>query len=237
MKTRAAERSPTFYARLAGILYLIPGPLAPFGIFYIHSLVVAGNAAATVSNIQASESLARLSIVSALLVQILFIFVVLALYQVLKPVSKNMAVLMVIFSLVGTPIAMLNELNHLAVLLLVSGAPYLTLFTTDQLHGLVLRFLDLHTLGLDIADVFWGLWLFPMGYLVFKSGFLPRIIGVLLMFGCAGYLLQSLAALLLPNLTVNFVLFTGWVELLLPAWLLFKGVNVERWQKRALVPA
>ena len=123
---------------------------------------------------------------SALLVQIVNIFVVLALYQLLKPVNKNMAVLMVIFLLLGVPIAMLNELNQFAVLLLSSGADYLRGFTADQLHGLGLFFLQLHDFGTNIAGIFWGLWLFPMGYLVFKSGFLPRVLGILLMIGCGG---------------------------------------------------
>jgi hypothetical protein len=233
MTTHTAETSPLIYARVAGLLYLLP--LAPFSLLYVPSrLVVPGDAAATASNIMASESLFRLGIVSNLLSQICMIFVSLLLYQLLKPVNKTMAVLMVIFNLLGVPIVMLNELNRLAVLLLLHGADALTVFTPAQLHARVPLFLDLHTLGLNIAGMFWGLWLFPMGYLVFKSGFLPRIIGVLLMIGCFGYLIQSLAAFLLPNLDVNIILFTSWGELLLALWLLIKGVNVERWEKRAL---
>jgi hypothetical protein len=185
----------------------------------------------------ASESLFRLGIVSALLVQIINIFVVLALYKLLKLVNKNMALLMVIFILLGVPIAMLNELNQFAVLLLLHGADYLTVFTADQLRSLVFLFLDLHKLGISIAGIFWGLWLFPMGYLVFKSGFLPRILGVLLIIGCFGYLIESFAAFLLPTYEVNIALFTFWGEVLLPLWLLIKGVNVEQWEKRALESA
>ncbi len=159
------------------------------------------------------------------------IFLVLALYQLLKVVNKNMASLMVIFSLVAVPIAMLNELNNLAVLLLLSGAEYLKVFTTEQLQALVYLFLRLHSQGLNIAQIFWGLWLFPMGYLVFKSGFLPRILGVLLMIACFGYVIQSFAAFLGYNVSIIF--FTGWGELLLLLWLLIKGVNVEQWKKRA----
>ena len=227
MTTHTADMSPRIYARVAGLLYLIP--LAPFGIFYVPSLVVPRNAVVTASNILASESMVRLSIATALLSQVIFIVVALALYKVLKPVNKNMAVLMVVFSLVGTPITMFNELNQLAVLLVLHSAA----FTPDQGHALMSLFLDLHALGLEIAGIFWGLWLFPMGYLVVKSGFLPRIIGVLLMIGCFGYLIDSSAALLLPNVTVNVGLYTGWVELLLPLWLLIRGVNVEQWKKRA----
>jgi hypothetical protein len=232
MTTRTTERSLLIYTRVAAILYLVP--FAPFSLLYVPSrLVVSGDAAATASHIMASESLFRLAIVSNLLNAVCFIFVALLLYQVLKPVNKNMALLMVILNLLGVPILMLNELNRLAVLLLLGDA-HLTVFTPDQVHALVPFFLNLHALGINIAVIFWGLWLFPMGYLVFKSGFLPRIIGVLLMIGCFGYLLQSFVAFLLPNLGVNLAQFTAWVEVLLPLWLLIKGINVEQWQKRTL---
>jgi hypothetical protein len=197
---------------------------------------VPGDAAATASNITASESLFRLGIASNLLSQMCMIFVSLLLFQLLKPVNKNMALLMVIFNLLGVPLVMLNELNRLAVLLLLGDA-HLTIFTPDQVHALVPLFLNLHTLGLNIADIFWGLWLFPMGYLVFKSGFIPRILGILLMIGCFGYLIQSFAAILLPNLDVGIILVTALGEFLFALWLLIRGVNVERWEKRVLEPA
>src|SRR5215472_13532799 len=218
-------------ARLAGVLYLIGSVTGVFGILYGHSLVVPGDAAATTRNILANASLFRLSIVSALLDQIIFILVTLALYQVLKVVNQHLAALMVIFLLLGVPIAMLNELNNVAVLFLVSGADALNVFTADERHALVLLFLDLHAMGLNIV-FFGGLWFYPMGYLVFKSGFLPRILGVLLIINGLGYLLDSFAALLLPNLNVNLVLFTGWVEVVFALWLVIRGVNVEGWQKR-----
>jgi len=238
MTTRTPERSPQIYARVAGFLYLLLLPLGIFGILYVPSrVIVPGDAAATASNIMASESLFRLSIVSALMVQLVNILVVLTLYKLLKPVNRNIALLMVIFLLAAVPIAMLNELNQFAALLLLSGADYLTVFTADQLQALVPLFLDLHELGTLIAGIFWGLWLFPMGYLVFKSGFLPRILGVLLMIGCFGYLIESFGTFLLPNFEVEIGLFTFWGEVLLPLWLLIKGVNVEQWEKRALESA
>jgi hypothetical protein len=238
MTDRIEERSPRKTARIAGLWYLLAGLPAPFSLVYIPSkLLVSGDAAATARNILASEMLFRLGIVGNLLSQIGFIFVSLALYQLLKPVNKNMAALMVILNLLGIPITMLNELNQLAVLQLVSGAHYLTVFTADQLYALVLLFLNMREDGLNIAQIFWGLWLFPMGYLVFKSGFLPRIIGVLLMIACVGYVMQSLAAFLFPNLEVSFALVTGWGELFFTLWLLIRGVNVEQWKKRALASA
>ena len=225
-------------ARVAGLLYLLLVPLGLFSILFgSAALIVPGDAAATAVNILASESVFRLGIVSALLVQVVNIFVVLALYKLLQPVNKTMAALMVIFILIGAPIAMLNELNRFAVLLLLHGTDALAIFTTDQIQALVPFFLDLHELGISIAGVFWGLWLFPMGYLVFKSGFLPRIIGILLMIGCFGYLIDSFAVFLFPNANVQIAPFTFWGEILLPLWLLVKGVNVAQWEKQALEPA
>ena len=235
MTTHIAETSPLIRARVTGLLYLILFPLDLFGFAYVPSrLVVPGDAAATASNIMANELLFRLGIVSILLGQILGLLVVLALYQLLKPVNKNVAVLMVLFGLVAVPIGMVNELNQFAILLLLHGPDNLTVFTADQLHALVSLFLNLHTIGIRIDEIFWGLWLFPMGYLVFKSGFLPRILGVVLMITCVGYLIQDFAAFLFPNLGVNIILITGWGELVFPLWLLIKGVNVEQWEKRAL---
>jgi hypothetical protein len=115
------------------------------------------------------------------------------------------------------------------------GADYLNVFTTEQLQALAYFFVRLHSQGLNIAQIFWGLWLFPMGYLVFKSGFLPRILGVLLMIGCFGYVIQSFAAFLSYNL--NIIFYTSWGELLFLLWLLIKGVDVEQWKKRALESA
>ncbi len=234
MITRTAQTSPLVRARVAGFLYVIANSPAPFALLYLPSrLIVRGDAAATANNIMASESLFRLAIAGSLFNSIAMIFVVLALYQLLKVVSKNMASLMVIFVLAAVPIGMLTELNQLAVLSLLSGADYLNVFTADQLHALVMLFLNLHRDGVLTAQIFWGLWLFPLGYLVFKSGFLPRILGVLLMIACFGYVIQSFAVFLLPNLNVNIIFFTSWGELFFVLWLLIKGVNVEQWKKRA----
>ncbi len=231
MTPRTTEPSPQLRARLAGGLYLMLGVFAGFALQYVPSrLIVSGNAAASVSNILASETLFRLGIVSNLISVIVNIFLVLALYQLLKPVNSNMAVLMVILLLVSTPLSMLNELNNIAILLLVHSPAG---FTAEQVHVLVSLFLNLHAYGYTIAEIFFGLWLFPMGYLVFTSGFLPRILGVLLIIGCFGYLAQSVVDLLVPNSGVIIYLYTSWGELIFPLWLVIKGVNVAQWEKRA----
>jgi hypothetical protein len=236
MTTRATKTPPLILARIAGFLYLLVVPLGIFGSLYVPSrLIVSGDAAATAKNLMASESLFRLGIVSDLLAPLVLIFVVLFLYKLLKPVDKTMAGLMVIFLLLGVPIALLSKVYQFSALQLLSGADYLNVFTTEQLQALALHFLRLHDRGGTIAAIFWGLWLFPMGYLVFKSGFFPRLLGILLMISCFGYLINSFGTFL--GYTVNTGLFGAVGEVLFILWLLIRGVNVEQWEKRALEPA
>ncbi len=222
--------SPNVYARVAGFLYLI---VVPLGIFSLvtSGMVEPGDAATTAKNIMASELLYRLGIVSDLLATIVLILVVLPLYSLLKPVNKDVALLMVIFVLVGAPIGMLSKLNQFAALQLLSGADYLKVFTTEQLQSFAYLFLRLQNLGGTIAFIFWGLWLFPLGYLVFKSGFLPRILGVVLMIACFGYVIDSFAIFLGSRVGIGMLAALG--ELLFILWLLIKGVNVEAWEQRA----
>ncbi len=220
-------------ARVAGFLYLLLVPLGLFGIVTPSIPAGPGDIAATVNEILTSETMYRLSIASALLVPIVTLFVAMALYKVLKPVNKFMARLMVIFTILATPIAMLNELNRLAALLLSSGPDYMmSAFTTEQLQALSPVFLELHQYGIAIVGIFWGLWLFPMGYLVFKSIYMPRIIGILLVVAGLGYLIDSFTKILLPDGSLNLVDYTFWGEPIFLLYLLAKGVNVEAWKKR-----
>ena len=221
--------------RLAGGLYLAMMPFSFFGIIYVPSvLVVHEDAAATARNIMASEWLFRSGTVSHLVGQIIFVFLVLALYQLLKPVNQGHAVLMVVLALLGVPIAFVSEVNHLAVLQLLSGADYWDVVTPSQLHAQAMLFLDLRRSGLLVAQVFWGLWLLPLGYLVFRSGLLPRLLGILLIVAGGGYLVDVVVRLLFPGIEATISQFTFVGELLLPLWLLFKGVNVEQWRRVAL---
>jgi hypothetical protein len=234
MKKNGEKINPNKTARIAGFLYLLLVPLGFFGGMYIPSITVPGNAVTTVNNIIANESLFRLSILCALATPIVTVLVALFLYKLLKPINRNHAVLMVIFTLAAAPIAMLTELNHFAVLLLLNGADYLKVFSVEQLHSLVMFFLNLNHYGAFITQIFWGLWLLPLGYLVFKSGFLPRILGVMLIIAGFGYVIDSIILFLLPDLNITISQFTFIGELLFLLWLLFKGVNVEQWKKRAL---
>ncbi|MCC6456151.1 MAG: DUF4386 domain-containing protein [Caldilineaceae bacterium] len=225
-------------ARMAGFLYLALAALSAFGLIYVPStILVPGDAAATATNIVTSESLFRLGFVSSLLAFTVNIFVAVFLYKLFAPVHKTMAALMVILILVGVAIAMLNELNQFAALLLLSGADYLTVFTAEQLQELASLFLDIYAHGFAVAHIFFGLWLFPMGYLVIKSGFLPKMIGFLLLVAGVGYVVDFILFFLFPGITVTVSEFTFVGEVLLLLWLLIRGVNVEQWQKRALEAA
>jgi Domain of unknown function (DUF4386) len=186
-------------ARLAGVLYLVNAVTGFFSIVYVPSrLVVAGNAAATARNILASERLFRAGIVSEMICAAEFVFVLWALYRLLGGVNKTHASLMVILGLVFVPMMLVNALNEIAALTLLGGADFLSIFDQPQREALAMLFLDLHRYGFVVGWIL-GLWLFPFGVLVFKSGFLPRILGVLLIAAGFGYLADSLTPLLLPN--------------------------------------
>jgi hypothetical protein len=224
-------------ARMAGLLYLIIFITGIFAELYVrNSLIVPGDAVTTVNNIRASESLFRLGFVISLIRQTLLILLPLVLYKLLKPVNKDHASLMVVFALVSIPIGMLSLLNQLAALLLLSGAGYSTVFAADQLHAQVMFFLDLQVQGGMISQLL-AVWLLPLGYLIYKSGFLPKFLGALLMIACFGYLIDFAIFFLFPKFNLQISLFTFWGEMLFPLWLLIKGVNVEQWQKRALESA
>ena len=228
------KMDPNKTARIAGILYIPPWFLSLLAVVLRQNLIVAGDGAATAGNIGASNSIFTLSIVMDLAVQVVFIFLVLVLYRLLSPVNKNYAVAMVVLFLVSVPLAMLNVLSQVAAQLLSSGAGYLAAFPLEQLHGWVPFFLELNNYGIYIAYIFWGLWLFPLGYLVFKSGFLPKILGIYLMISCFGYLIDFVTFFFFPDFGVSINMFTGWAELFLCLWLLIKGVNVTRWEERVL---
>ena len=239
--TTKEKMNPNKTARIAGFLYLILMVSGIFSYMFVNSsLIVPGDTATTINNIMASESLYVSGIVSWLISQAVFILLVYVLYKLLKPVNENHAFLMVMFVLVAVPISFINELNKFAALLLLSGADYLTAFTASQLHALVPLFLDLNEYGIHINSMFFGLWLLPLGYLVFKSGYIPRILGILLMIGWFGYMLEFFTFFLLPDFNAAIepvFMITGIGEFLLVLWLLIKGVNVKQWEKRALESA
>lgn len=208
------------FSQITGVVYLFIALAGMFGISYVPGLVVAGDVNATISNLVANETTVRWAIVAALVTQIGHLFLVLMLYRILAPVSAAIARLMVIFVLVGVPIAMLNEASIGVVLGLLESVEHST--------NLVSVFLDFHAYGIIIVQIFWGLWLFPLGYLIYRSDFLPKIIGVTLMVGCFGYLADSMIYFFDTDFPVKFAVYLFWGELVVLFWLIFKGVNVDK---------
>jgi hypothetical protein len=241
MKDSATDTSPLVYARVAGFLYL-----AHFVTFFladngVHSTAVGSiDVAATAQNIMASERLFRIGFMNFLLTAVLFFLSAWALYVLLKPVNKDLALLFVLLNLGGVAIWCISLLGEFTALLLLSGADYLEAFQADQLQALAKLFLNLYQNGFMIAQVILNLWLFPLGYLVFKSGFLPRILGISLIIDGFAMLTWVFQFFLFPGyevistlwLTVSFI-----AEGSLCLWLLVKGVNVEQWERRALESA
>ena len=220
-------------ARVAGFLYIIGGFSMAFAQLYVRSsLIVWGDATATANNIMTSESLFRIGFVIELIGMTCFVLVPLFLYKLLKPVNKNHALLMVIIFIISVPIMAINMLNHFAALQLLSGDGYLKVFEADQLHALVMFFLELHSYGYLIAQIFFGLWLLPLGFLVFKSGFIPRILGILLMIASFGYMIQFITIFLFPSYSSIISPVTGTLagigELSFMFWLLIRGVNLSK---------
>jgi len=187
-------------ARLAGLLYLLASIPAPFGLIFIpNKLIVPDNATATADHIRASGDLLRLGIACELVGTVLFIFVVLALYRLFKPVNETHALAMMILILVSIPISLLSVVNEIAALIIVSGTDFLSVFNKDQLDALAYLFMRLHSRETLVAEIFWGLWLFPFAVLVIRSGFIPRFLGYLLIIAAFGYLSASVTFLLLPG--------------------------------------
>jgi uncharacterized protein DUF4386 len=221
-------RSPKTPGRIAGFLYLLLVIAAPFRLIYIPAtLFVRENATATVHNIAAHETLFRLGIVTDLFSGSILIFLVVALYQLFKGVDQYLAVLMVILGgVLPSAIDFFNVLNDAAALLLVRGADFLFVFEKPQRDALAMLFLHLHHQEIVAAEILWGLWLFPLAILVYRSRFLPRFLGVWLIINGFAYLAISFTGLLLPQYEAVVSKFTfpaqlGEIAIML--WLLIKG--------------
>jgi hypothetical protein len=216
-------------ARVAGLLYLTL-LTAPLRLLYIPGkLFVTANASATSNNIAAHETLFRLGILSDLFTATMAIFLTLALYRLFKEVDQGLARLMVILgALMVTPIYFLNTINDAAALLLARGPNVLSAIDKPQRDALVMVFLRMHGQGILANEIFWGLWLFPFGLLVYRSGFLPRILGVWLMLNCFAYLATSITGMLWPQ---NEQRVSNWLfpvmfgELAIMLWLIIIGAK------------
>jgi hypothetical protein len=220
-------------ARIAGFLYLIYIVISIFAdVLGRSKLIVLGDAATTAGNIMASAWQFRIGFVSDLVAAVLFLLTAWALYVLLKPVSKNLALLFLLLNLGGVAVWCSSDLSLIASQLLVSGADYLKVFQSDQLQALAMLSLNIYKNGfLGIAQIFFGGWVFPLGYLVFKSGFLPRILGIVLMVECFGWLMVPFQFFLFPGFTaVTYVSYSlGFIaEFGLTLWLLIMGAKEQK---------
>jgi hypothetical protein len=239
MPDRAIGPSPQVYARVAGLILLIIAIMAPFAEFFVRQgLIVPGDVAATAENIVASESLFRAGFASDLVVFVIEVVLAAVLYVLLRPVSRTLALVMSFARLAMATILGLNLLNMFTALQLLTGTEYAAAFDQGQRQALAFVFLNAQSSGYALGMVFFGLELAVLGYLVYRSGFLPRILGILLVVSALGYLANSFTVFLVPDyedtLAVVVVVAALIGELPLTLWLLIKGVNVERWHKRAL---
>jgi hypothetical protein len=187
-------------SRIAALLYFLNGLPAPFALLYVPSvLIVRGDAAATANNVRNSEALLRLGMAVELFSATLAIFAVIAFYRLFKAVNQKHAMAMLILLVISAPISYLNVLNDLAALTFARQPAFLSsVFDKAQLDAFVLFFFRLHGQGVILAQIFWGLWLFPFGILVMRSGFIPRFVGIATMIAGAGYMINSSFALFLP---------------------------------------
>jgi Domain of unknown function (DUF4386) len=219
-------------ARRAGFLYFIYIVITIVAdVFGRSKLIVFGDAAATARNITASEWQFRLGITGDLVSAIFFLLAAWALYVLLKPVNQNLALLFLLLNLGGVAVYSINLLNQFAAVLLLSNANYLKVFQADQLQALAMFFLILYKNGYWIAQIFFGAWLFPLGYLVFKSGFLPKILGIVMMIHFVGWLLTFLQFFLFPGFgVITYLTYPlGLIsELGLTLWLLIMGVKEQK---------
>src|ERR1700686_4780317 len=233
MTDRITEASPRFKARMAGVFQLLEALTATFGQVIVRArLVAAGNAAATAANILGHERLFWLGFASSLIGVACHITWALLMYVLLKPVNRSLSLLAAFVMLVGCAIQALTSFLYLAPLLILQGGSSLSAFTPEQLQALALMFLKLNSYAFNIYLVFFGLWCVLNGYLIFRSTFLPRILGVLLTisgFGWMTYLSPPLAKYLWPYIAAASAL----GEIPLEFWLIVMGVNAQRWKEQA----
>ena len=234
---RIAAASPRQLARTAGGLYLINILGGFFAIGLVPGLlVVSGDATATAHNIQTNELLYRSGLAAHILIVMTNVFLAIIFYDLFKVVNRRLALLVVFFTLVGTAVESANLLSQFTPLVLLDGGPS-SVFTAEQLHAQAYMSLALAKIGYDVSSVFFAGYGLAIGYLVFKSGFLPRVMGVLLAVGAACYLTYGVSDIVVPGFASHLVPYIQLPSLVgegsFCLWLLIVGVNLERWRQHA----
>lgn len=232
------EASPRVLARVGGVLYLIIIVGGIFGEAFIRNrVIVSGDAAATAANIRALESLWRFGIASEIFMLMCTVALALILYVLLRPVSRDLALLAVFFNLVSATMEASNELRLIQALFPLGDAGYLSAFAPGQLHAMVSLSLRSYAYGFNVGLIFFGCECVVLGYLIFRSGYIPKAVGMLMLIAGVSYLINSFGLILIPGFTrrVGYSLMAPVLagEGSLCLWLLVKGVNVEKWKTRA----
>lgn len=230
--------SPQIYARIGGVLYLIIIVIGLIVELFIRSkLIASGDPSTTASNIMAFELQWRTGFAGSLIMLMCAVPLALIMYVLLRPINRHIALLAVFFNMVSISIEALNNLNVFAALFPLGSSDYLTVFEPQQLHLLAYHSLRMHTSGYNISLLFFGMNCFFWGYLLLKSVYFPKILGVLMIICSVCYVANSFAWFLAPKFAVMLVpaiLVPCLIaELSLCLWLMVKGVNVPKWNKHA----
>jgi Domain of unknown function (DUF4386) len=242
MTTQTVGPSPRTYARIVGVLYLLIFFLGPFAFFMGRtSVVVPGDPAATVANLMAAETTFRLGMAAETVIVLIEILVSAILYALFRPVNRPVSLAAAFARFGQSLLQAVNLFTAVPALLVLAGAGYMTVFEPDQLNAIVQLFAETNAFMILIWGLIFGFHLLLLGYLVYKSGFLPRVIGILLVIAGAGYLAQSYGHILAPQfdgiLSTVVIVLSIPGELALTIWLLWKGVDEEEWEQRALEPS
>jgi len=231
------EPLPQLYARIGGLLYLVIIAAGGWGEFIRGTMIASGDAAATANHIMASQSLWRASIAGDLLMHLCDVVVMIVLYVLLKPINRTLALLALLFNLVQTAVLVANKMTLMMPLFLLGDSAYLRAFDPHQLQALTYVFVRAHDYGFGFGLIFFGVVCLIEGYLIRRSGYLPKTLGVLMQVAGACYLVNSFALILAPafasTLFPAIMLPPLIAESSLALWLLVKGVNVEKWKQRA----
>ena len=228
-----AKTSPRTIARIGGALYLMIILLGLFGEMFVRGKLIVPDPAATAHNIETSQFLWRLGVTGDLVMHVCDIPLMLIFYVLLKPVSKNLALLALLFNAIQSAALVAYKLNLLLALFLLGNASYLKALDPGQREALMSVFLKADSYGFGIGLIYFGFTCLVLGYLISKSGYLPRILGVLMQIAGTCYLINSFAVLLAPgfaNLLFPFILLPSFIgELSVCLWMLLKGVKLEDW--------
>jgi hypothetical protein len=219
-ETEATGNSPKRLARIAGVLYLLVGIFGGFALAFLYpKIYVAGDAAKTAGNLVANAGLVRLGVVADLVQATILVFLALTLYLLFKHVHKSVASAMVVLATIGAGINCLNAVFEFEALRVATGKLGTVAVGSVGSNALALLLVDTQHYGVFVAQIFFGLWLAPMGYLAYKSGWFPRALGILLIMACGSYLVDLLAAFLVPDLGKAIHGFAGIVPAIAEVWM------------------